>query len=269
MKYLKKIWFVGLVVLLLASSCENYFEVSPYSADVKSNMKNTHVRNMTDIEKMGSNNSGEFKFAVLADSHYNYHELSTAISIVNSRSDVDFVIIDGDFCDHGYLKEYEMFFDLAQKLNKPYLTVVGNHDYRSNGGKIYRKMYGQPNKRFIYNNNLFVLFDDVFWESDVDVDFQWLEESLKSAAYCTNRIVICHIPPFDGQFTDDKELLYDSLMVKYQVDYSIHGHVHSYSLGDYYNSGVMYLTVESILDKEFAIVSVNSADEIEVERIRF
>jgi len=265
----KKIWFSILVILLLTSGCEDYFEVSPYSADVKSNMKNAHVQNMADIEEMGSDGIGEFKFAVLADSHYNYNELGDAISIINARNNVDFVIINGDFADHGYLKEYEMFFDLAQKLNKPYLTVIGNHDYRSNGGKIYRKMYGEPNKHFIYNNNLFVLFDDVFWESDVDIDFKWLEESLKNSYQYTNRIVICHIPPFDWQFTDDKENLYDSLMVKYQVDYSIHGHVHSYSLGDYYNSGVMYLTVESIMDKEFAIVSVYKADSIEVERVRF
>ena len=128
MKYLKKIWLWGVVLLLLTSGCEDYFEVSPYSADVKSNMKNTHVRNMTDIEKMGSNISGEFKFAVLADSHYNYHELSTAISIVNSRSDVDFVIIDGDFCDHGYLKEYEMFFDLAQRPQPAALSVFKAND---------------------------------------------------------------------------------------------------------------------------------------------
>jgi len=269
MKYLKKIWFVGLVVLLLASSCENYFEVSPYSADVRSHMKNTHIQHLADIEEMGSNDSGEFKFAVLNDSHYNYNDLGDAVSIINSRTDIDFVIINGDFADHGYLKEYEMFYDIVKKLNKPYLTVIGNHDYLTNGGKIYRKMFGEPNKRFIYNNNLIVLFDNVFWESDIDVDFNWLEESLKNSGQYLNRFVICHIPPFDGQFTAETELLYNSLMKNYNVDYSIHGHVHSYSLADYYNNGVMYLTVESIMDKEFAVVSVNKEDSVAIERIKF
>ena len=32
-----------------------------------------------------------------------------------------------------------------ENLQKPYLTVIGNHDYSSNGGEIYMKMFGDYN----------------------------------------------------------------------------------------------------------------------------
>lgn len=255
----------SMIVLL---GCEEYFEYSPYAANVKSSYKGTHEQNMNYLIKADSVQKEEIKFAVIADSHYNYHELNEAIVNINARSDVDFVIANGDIADHGYLKEYELFHENMHKLVKPYFTVIGNHDYKSNGDEVYKQMYGKPNKSFTFANNLFILFDDVFWESNKKPDFYWLEQELMNTDQYHKVFVICHIPPYGEQFTDEYEEKYKQIMLHFNVDLSIHGHIHRNEYGEYYNDGMKYLAVESIMDKEYCLIKVKG-DEVVVESIKY
>lgn len=260
----------GISIILLAaflSGCEDYFEYSPYAANVKSSYKDTHEKNMNYLIT-GDTLQKEIKFAVIADSHYNYYELNEAIININSKKDIDFVIVNGDIADHGYLKEYELFHENMRKLVQPYITVIGNHDYKSNGDQVYKQMFGKPNKSFSFANNLFILFDDIFWESNKTPDFDWLEQELLNSGQYRNVFVISHIPPYGEQFTDEFEEKYKQLMIQYHVDLSIHGHIHRYEYGDYYNDGMKYLAVESIMDKEYCIITVNE-DESYVESIKY
>lgn len=261
---------IGIIIFLMISllGCEDYFEYSPYAANVKSSYKGTHEQNLNYLIKADSTQKEEIKFAVIADSHYNYHELNEAIVNINSRTDIDFVIANGDIADHGYLKEYELFHENMHKLIQPYVTVIGNHDYKSNGDEVYKQMYGEPNKSFSFANNLFILFDDVFWESNKNPDFDWLEQELAHSEQYNKVFVICHIPPYGEQFTDEFEEKYKQLMLQYNVDLSIHGHIHRYEFGDYYGDGMSYVAVESIMDKEYGLITVKG-DEVLVESIKY
>ncbi|MCK5171025.1 MAG: metallophosphoesterase [Bacteroidales bacterium] len=263
--------FVKLVLILsilgILGRCD-YFEYSPYAANVKDEYKNIQHINFNNLLKTDSAQKEEIKFAVIADSHYNYHELNEAIVNINARNDIDFVIANGDMSDHGYLKEYELFHKQMKKLKVPYLTVIGNHDYRSNGEKVYNQMYGKPNKSFTYNNNLFILFDNIFWESGKNPNMEWLEEELKKSTEYENVFILCHIPPYGDQFTDDYEERYKALMIQYGVDLSIHGHIHRFEYGEYYYDGIQYLAVGSIMDKEYAIITANEY-EVEVKQIKY
>ncbi len=256
-----------LSILGILSKCD-YFEYSPYAADVKDSYKNTGEKNMNYLITADSVQKEEIKFAVIADSHYKYHELNEAVVNINSRGDIDFVIANGDIADHGYLKEYELFHGQMKKLKVPYLTVIGNHDYKSNGEVIYKQMYGEFNYSFTYNNNLFILFDNVFWESNKNPDFDWLENELNNSSKYENVFVLCHIPPYGEQYDDKSEERYIKMMTDYQVDLSIHGHIHRFEYGYYYGDGMNYLAVESIMDKEYAIITANEY-EVEVEQIKY
>lgn len=263
--------FVKLVLILsilgILGRCD-YFEYSPYAANVKDEYKNIQHINFNNLLKTDSVQREEIKFAVIADSHHNYHELNEAIVNLNNRNDIDFVIANGDIADHGYLKEYELFHEQMKKLKVPYLTVIGNHDYKSNGEVIYKQMYGDFNYSFAYNNNLFILFDDVFWESNKNPDFDWLENELNNSSKYENVFVLCHIPPYGEQYDDESEERYKALMIQYDVDLSIHGHIHRFEYGYYYGDGMNYLAVESIMDKEYAIITA-SEYEVEVEQIKY
>lgn len=261
-------WIAILIFIATLGSCEEYFEYSPYAGNVKSSYKNTDDRNMEAIIAVDSMQTEEITFAVIADSHYNYHELNEAIVNINNRDDIDFVIANGDIADHGYLKEYELFHENMNKLVQPYLTVIGNHDYRSNGDIVYEQMFGETNKTFSFGNSLFILFDDVFWESNKNPDMDWLEDELQKSTEYSHVFVLCHIPPYGEQFTDDYEERYKELMLTYNVDLSIHGHIHRNEYGDYYGDGMNYLAVESILDKEYGLITVKG-NEVIVETIKY
>jgi Icc-related predicted phosphoesterase len=98
----------------------------------------------------------------------------------------------------------------------------------------------------------------------------WLEDQLKRACAGTykNIFVLCHIPPYGDQFTDEYEVLYREFMLEYDVDLSIHGHIHRFEYGNYYSDEMLYLAVESIMDKEYVIITA-SDDEVKVEQIKF
>tara|TARA_B110000091_G_C13717824_1_gene433439 strand:+ start:99 stop:560 length:462 start_codon:yes stop_codon:yes gene_type:complete len=150
-----------------------------------------------------------------------------------------------------------------KKLKKPYLTVIGNHDYNSNGAAIYKKMFGDYNYTFEFSESKFILFDDVVWESNKKPDFDWLSKELNNTKMFKQVFVLAHIPPHGDQFDDDMEQTYRLLMEENEIPLSIHGHTHSYF---YEENTVSYLTVPSLKEPTYCIVDVAS-DSFNIELI--
>ena len=249
MKYLR-ILLLSLIFVL--SACDHPFEFSVYEANVISSQKNTTVKNLKLLEEV-SVNSKEFKFAFISDVHFFYNQLTDVIDDINKRDDVKLVIFGGDIADQALLREYEIFHDIMSNLKKPYFTVIGNHDYNNNGAIIYNKMFGDYNYSFEFNNNKFVLFDDVVWESDKELDFDWLTSELKENTSYNQVFVIAHIPPDGDQFDDELADKYRSIMEENNVPLSIHGHTHTYN---YEEGDVSYLTAPAVKQRAYNIVSV-------------
>ncbi|WP_158838467.1 metallophosphoesterase family protein [Polaribacter sp. L3A8] len=253
MKYLR---IAILSFVLFFTTCDHPFEFSVYEANVKTNQQNTTVKNLKLLEDI-SLDSKEFKFAFISDVHFFYDQLNEVVDDINNRDDIKFVIFGGDIADQALLREYEIFHDIMKDLQKPYLTVIGNHDYNNNGEIIYKKMFGDYNYSFEFNNNKFVLFDDVVWESEKELDFDWLTSELKANETFNQVFVITHIPPNGDQFDDELEEKYRSLMLEYKVPLSIHGHTHTY----FYEEGeVSYLTAPTVKDEAYNIVTVKEKD---------
>ena len=105
--------------------------------NVKEEYKNTTKKNLDIIYNLVPDTNNSFKFAVIADNHYHYNSLRTIVNDITKNPNISFVISAGDVTDMGLLKEYEIFYEIMNNLDKPYLTVIGNHDYNSNGGIIY------------------------------------------------------------------------------------------------------------------------------------
>ncbi len=253
-----------LSITILFTSCEKIFEFSPYEANVNSEYKNTTKNNLQKIENIQIN-SDTFSFAFITDTHFYYNNLITVINDINKRDNVQFVIIGGDIAHKALLKEFEIFYDILDNLNKPYLTVIGNHDYNSNGEIIYKQMFGDYNYSFEFNHNKFILFDDVVWESNKNPDFAWLSTQLADNTLFNQVFVIAHIPPFAEQFDNNMETTYATLMKENNVKLSIHGHIHSYSFNKRYADSVNYLTVPSLDKPTYCIITVsNNSFDIEL-----
>jgi Icc protein len=251
MKFLKIITLFGLV--LTFTNCNPIFEYSVYEADVKTAHKNTTAKNIKLLENTKLE-SQDFKFAFITDVHYFYNNLRTVIEDINKNKAILFVIFGGDIADQALLKEYEIFSDIMQNLNKPYFTVIGNHDYNSNGSIIYKEMFGDYNYSFEFNNNKFVLFDDIIWESNKDPDFDWLSLELSDHAEFNQVFAFAHIPvDVSNDLPADMKETYRSIMIDNNVSLSTHGHTHSY----FYEAGkVDYLIVPALKEPTYGVIHV-------------
>jgi Icc protein len=249
MKYLR---ILLLSLAFIFTACDHPFEFSVYEANVKTKQQNTTVKNLKLLEDIPVD-SKEFKFAFISDVHFFYDQLTAVVDDINKRDDVKFVVFGGDIADQALLREYEIFHDIMSHLKKPYLTVIGNHDYNINGDIIYKKMFGDYNYSFEFNNSKFVLFDDIVWESEKELDFDWLTSELKDNTSFNQVFVIAHIPPDGDQFEGELEQKYRALMLEYKVPLSIHGHTHTYN---YEEGEVSYLTAPAVKEKAYNIVSV-------------
>ncbi|WP_299013696.1 metallophosphoesterase [uncultured Polaribacter sp.] len=252
MKYLQFSLLFFLVIII--ASCDNLFEFSVYDADVKQEQQNTTNKNL-DLLKEIQVQSDTFKFAFLTDAHWFYDNLVTVVDDINKKDEILFVIFGGDITEQAILKEYTTFYDIMSKLNKPYFTVIGNHDYNTNGGLIYSRMFGAYNYSFEFNNNKFILFDNVVWESEKLPDFNWLSNELQNNAAYNQVFSIAHIPPNGDQFTEEMKKTYEGLMEDNNVPLSIHGHRHSFS---FLEGDVSYLTLPSLKDTAYGIITVEN-----------
>ena len=246
-------------LLIAALSCERTFEYSPYQADVKSKYLNTTSQNLLKIQAINSG-STDFSFAFISDSHFQYDNLRKVIDDINSNDAVQFVLFGGDMADQGLLKEYEIFHDLLANLDKPYLTVIGNHDYLSNGQDIYKNMFGDLNYSFVFNNSKFIMFDDIFWESNKLPEFNWLENELDDSQSFEHVFVVAHIPPFGDQFDNVSQDRYREMMASYNVNLSLHGHMHRYLFAEYYSDGVDYLMVPSLEEPDYGLIRISNGE---------
>lgn len=249
----------GIITFILFfsfQSCSKLFEYSPYDANVDDDQLNTNAIQLQGVSNQYQSPSN-FSFAVIADVHYHYSSLASIVKHINKDDEIDFIIVAGDISDQALLKEYEIYYSIMDELEKPYLTLIGNHDYKSNGGDIYKQMYGETNYDFCFQDSHFILFDDVFWESNNSPDFDWLESKLQDKDQYNHQFVIAHIPPFGDQFDTESEARYVALMEDYSVSLSIHGHVHFYVSSDYYNDGTNYLVVPWPKKPKYVKVSVN------------
>lgn len=254
-KYLKT--FICIIIILGIFTCDDLFEYSVYDTDVKNSQKNTTSKELIAIKTTEQKISDPFKFAVISDTHYFYDDLKYIIDDINARSDVLFVIVTGDLTELGLLKEYELFYKIMEKLSKPYLTVIGNHDYLSNGEHIYQAMFGENNYTFEFQNNKFILFDNIVWESNKTPDFNWLATELSNSTSYNNIFVFAHIPPRDDQFSDSMRNSYRSILEENNTRLSVHGHTHSYDVRSI--SDVEYLTVSSVKEKSYCIINVDGS----------
>lgn len=239
--------------------CDHIFEYSPYEILVDDDDKDQTNKNISKLNSNKSTSDSSFSIAIISDSHNQFAKLQDGIDKINNLDSIDFVIHLGDIADKGLQKQYEFFSDIVGELNVPLFTCIGNHDYLSNGEEIYEKMFGSPNYSFEYKGVQFIFFDDIFWESNQEPDFDWLEEKMADSEL--PKIIATHIPPFSDQFTYEAQERYKHLINTYPVIVNLHGHNHSFELGSELDTEVSYIVCGSIEKETINILNINSSNK--------
>ena len=251
----------------IALACDPWFSCSPYEANLDEGYHNTTASNLAAINELDTDDSRPFKVAVLSDTHYHFSKLQDAINHINQQGDYSFAIVTVDISENGLKQEFVYFHETMAGLAMPYVTVIGNHDYLSNGEIIYSQIYGVNNYSFVFNNVKFVLFDNNTLESGKEPDLEWLAKELVNDKGYDHVIPFSHIPPYDQQMKHHYARFHD-LLVRNKIALSVHGHRHDWSREDVFGDGIEYLTVSSPQKRSYTELSVTPAG-IEAKKIEY
>ena len=256
-----------LVLAAIISSCDPWFAYSPYDAQLETAYHATTEKNLERIKSFNAGDSKTFKVALLSDPHYHYAKLEDAIAHINKDPGYVFVIVAGDITENGLKQEFVFFHETMARLKIPYLTVIGNHDYLSNGEAVYQQMYGDYNYSFVFDNSKFVLFDNNTIESKKEPDLEWFARELVNDGGYDHVIPFAHIPPYDVQM-ERYHKKYHELIVKNKIPVSIHGHRHDFSVEEVYGDGTRYVTISSPQKRTYTELIISPV-AIEVKKIEY
>ena len=225
-------------------------EFSPYDADIKTSIFNT-IR-AENISLTGFE-ADTLKFAVFSDSHNDYDKLDKVINLINQQPDLQFVVCSGDVTNAGLAQEYTWYLDAVEHCKYPIFTVIGNHDYRSNGYAIFNKVFGSPNMSFVVGGYKFVMFDDIIWENNnKSPKYEWLKDEMADTTY--KKIVLAHIPPWSEQMVGLNKLVYDQIVTPQNTILCIYGHDHDFV--EKTVNGIHSVVSGCVKDKSCFVVSI-------------
>ncbi|MGC9513707.1 MAG: PQQ-binding-like beta-propeller repeat protein [Fidelibacterota bacterium] len=181
------------------------------------------------------------RFAWMSDTHTSsesgQRDLARAVRDINSRDDLDFVIVSGDLTDYDFPGHIARAKELLDSLDLNYLAIPGNHEYKwtySAGGEYLRAFgYDRFNKkidnfRFIgfHQGPLLRMGDGFVAPKDV----QWLREQIKAAPEDEKIIVITHYP-IDESVRNYRDIL--EILRTRNVQAILHGHHHHNAVANY------------------------------------
>lgn len=264
LRYVRPALLLSALALLIFSSCRRVFDYSIYAADLPDGYEQRlNTPNLAAIKASGVSSNDSFTVAVLSDTHYFIDELHQAVERINSRDDILFTVICGDLSDQGLTSEYLNFHDEIIRLKRPFLTVIGNHDYLANAENIFDRMFGDRNYVLDLSRYHFIFFDNIFWEKNGRPDFGWLEQQLQNAGERTP-ILFSHIPPYDDQYDDAAREQHRQLAHDYGIALSVHGHMHNYHSDALSTPPTHYLVVPSTGNRQYCTITFNASGDTPV-----
>lgn len=255
-------WQKGLLCslgVLLAGGCE-LIEYHPYDTRVTGrtgiNASNAHRIEETCL------NRRSFRFAMISDTQRWYDETEAAVAALNARDDLDFVIHGGDLSDFGATKEFLWQRDLLERLEVPYVVLLGNHDCLGTGEDVYNKVFGEPNFAFTAGRTRFVCLNTNAMEYDYSnpvPDFEFLGSELDHLSPDIQRTIFAmHVRPFEFQFNNNVAPIFELYISRFPgVEFCIFGHEHRLMIEDLFGDGVIYYGCPNIEKRQYLLFTVD------------
>ena len=178
MKRMYTIRIIGIICTICIASCD-LVDYHPYDGRVKG-AKGINAQNIPLIER-NCRDKDTIRIVHISDTQRWYDETELLVKAINGRTDVDFVIHTGDHTDFGMTKEFMWMRDIYQKLQIPYVCIIGNHDCLGTGEDIFLTVFGDVNFSFNASFLHFVGLNTNAFEYDYSTavpDFQFIEKDI-------------------------------------------------------------------------------------------
>lgn len=260
---LKEIKFIANIIvisiMLLSTSCST-LDYHPYDAHI-TGAHNLTKKNIAHIER-ALKGKKSFKFAMISDTQRRFDETKLAIEEINSRNDIDFIVHGGDLSDFGFTDEFLWMRDLLCELNKPHVTVIGNHDCIGTGKDVYKKIYGESNYTFSAGNTRFICLNTNALEYDYSSpipDFSFLQRELANIPENIEKtIFLMHVKPYDDEFNNNVAQVFQAYINRFpKVQFCLYGHNHNLAVGEPFEDGVKYYGCPDIADRIYLLFTIH------------
>lgn len=265
-----KIFLFSCIIAVLLAGCDTD-EYSPNQKFSDDTPKDVNEKQISLLPEKAAGSS--FRIAVSGDTQRKYKETQIFVDHINSRNDIDFVILNGDISDFGLLLEFEGIYKIYSGLKVPFISVIGNHDQVANGFDIYKRMYGPTNFTFNYAGVKFICHDSNSREHNFDgtiPDLNWLKNNLKLDNGAKNIVALSHVPPTDGDFDPQLSTAYENLFNQTPgMLASIHSHQHSPDV--IYRKdgvGIPFIITNAIVNRAYTIIDISNG-ELSAQAVNF
>jgi 3',5'-cyclic AMP phosphodiesterase CpdA len=230
-------------------------ELSPFEVDLDEDQRDKTAENLARLAAL-PDPPGRFRFAFVSDNHQAYDELASIVNRLNDRSDLELVLHGGDMVDVGLRREFIWTLDELERLDRPYFTVVGNHDALSNGKLVYESMFGPEDYTFEHGSVTFVCFNSNEKEYPGAPRLGWLDARTKLPA--TQHVVaLTHVPPNSMHHS------YEPTLVDNGVELALSGHLDGFTLRS--AGQTTFFRVDSVRRGSYALVSLGGGEPIAIE----
>ncbi|NIA29762.1 MAG: metallophosphoesterase [Actinobacteria bacterium] len=195
--------------------------------------------NYTQLKKINKEKI-DFSFVVFADNKNSIRTFKSLIKKVNNEKAL-FAIDVGDLVYDGENEKFRFFINQIKQLQKPLLTVIGNHEIKENGRGNYYDFFGRFYYSFAIGNSYFIILDDAKEENIDPWQMEWLKKELQKSQQYKYRFVFMHVPLYDprkGEFKRGhslKDLAFakklNDLFDQHHVTMIFSSHIHAYYRG--------------------------------------
>ncbi len=246
--------------LFLLAACDTVFDVHPYDVNVDGD-KQVNAANIKKIEE-AVKGKDTIRFAVISDSHQWLDDLKDEVGDINRRNDsLDFVIHCGDLSDFGATREFQWTRDHLEKLQIPFVALLGNHDCLGTGNQSYNVIFGDPDFSFIAGRVKFLCLNTNAIEYDYSrpvPNFDFIEEQSTAESFRFDRTVVCmHAAPFSEQFNNNVAKVFNYYTHQLPgLMFCLYGHGHHSRQDDLFGDGNIYYQVSSAANREYYIFTI-------------
>ncbi|RYG18459.1 MAG: metallophosphoesterase [Chitinophagaceae bacterium] len=245
-----------------------------YSPNQKFNRSTPTSVNAREIKELLSRPAGAtIKIAISGDTQRSYTQSEDFVALINARNDINFVVLNGDISDFGLLLEFDGIYKIYNRLNIPFISIIGNHDLVANGTDVYQRMFGPLNFTFNYAGIKFVCHDTNGREYNFNgstPNMQWLKNNLTLEPGINQLLALSHVPPMDGDFDPKLAAPYQDLLNQTPgMIASIHSHQHQPQIINYQNGkGIPFIITNAIVKRAFTLITITNGQLI-TEEINF
>lgn len=254
---MRRLMFIFAAVAILSGCAVEYH---PYDMRIHGE-KDINAANIALIEQACQEHES-IRFAVVSDSQRWYDELEDAVEKINDMEGIDFVVHAGDLTDWGMRTEFEMQRDILNRLDVPYVCLLGNHDCLGTGKNLFREIFGQFDFAFTAGDVRFLCLNTNMLEFEEDEpvpNFYFLDEQLAAfPSEARKTVVMMHSYPKSDQFSGDRAVLFQAMIRRFpDLQFCVHGHGHQFRVEDIFSDGVLYYECAHSESETFLVFTIN------------